>query len=463
MPKQLDTSQIVTILKSGDFDQLVGTIEDDHFECKGEPYRIEDEHQKFELAKDVSALANAKGGIILIGAQTEKESTRATDVINRLRPFADAVVNVSQYEAIVRTWVYPPVKDIEIKWFEASQSPGLGLVAIIVSNQDQLWRPFLITRSIEPSGRVSTTLFGYAERGTGKSLPMSIQQLHTILRDGYRVGTGALVPILRPEEKPIDNGPTDNLANRIDAGVEAVGLSDRPVFILAAAPKEVVEIPSLFSARNAEIVRVIEDPPRLRRSGFGPEAGINSRIIEGKCRRAVVPRHKLLEVWRDGTVIMIATADADFLSWGNRSNERLRINPLVLVECSYLFTVLVGKILGNAASVPTRPVLYLLGIRRMTVQDSCVLFPGPLTLFPQGPRSAPGSDVSINVLGMITDDPKFVSFKLVSNLYNWFGFEDDAIPYTSQDENGQPFIDPAKITDINKKSLRKLPRKVDRS
>lgn len=91
MPKQLDTSQIVTILKSGDFDELVGTVEDDHFECKAEPYRIEDEHQKFELAKDVSALANAQGGIILIGVQTERDSTRATDVISKVRPFGDTV------------------------------------------------------------------------------------------------------------------------------------------------------------------------------------------------------------------------------------------------------------------------------------------------------------------------------------------------------------------------------------
>ena len=43
MPKNLNISQIITILESGNFDELIGVGEDDHFECKAEPYRIEDE------------------------------------------------------------------------------------------------------------------------------------------------------------------------------------------------------------------------------------------------------------------------------------------------------------------------------------------------------------------------------------------------------------------------------------
>jgi hypothetical protein len=452
MAKELDTAQIVTILKSGNFNDLLGVVEDDHFECKGEPYRIEEDHQKFELAKDISALANAQGGIIVIGVQTEQDPTRATDVINKIRPIAATVVNVSQYENVVRTWVYPPVKDIEIRWFESSQKTGLGLVAIMVGNQGQVWRPFLLTRSIEPSGRVSTTLFGYAERGTGKSLPMSVQQLHTILRDGYRVGTGAFVPITRPEQVPPQKGPTHSLAGRIEAAIEAVELIDRPVFILAAAPEQMIELESLFSTRDADVVRLLEDPPHLRPSGFGPDAGINSRIVEGKCRRAVVPQYKLLEVWRDGTVIMVAAGDAEFLAWGNRSGEKLRINQLVLIECNYLFAVLVRELLHKATPVPTS-MLFRLGIRRMTVKDRCLLFPGPLTRFPHGAKPAPGPDVSFDTIGKAEEDPGYLSFKLVANLYHWFSFEDDQIPYTSLNENGKPFIDRAKIIELNQRPL----------
>lgn len=449
MIKKLDTREIVTILVSGNFDELLGAVEDDHFECKGEPYRIEDDHQKFELAKDVSALANAKGGIILIGAQTERDPTQATDIVTKIRPFSDSVINISQYESVVRTWVYPPIKDLEIKWFALSQKSGLGLVAIIVGDQDQLWRPFLLTRSIEPSGRVSTTLFGYAERGTGKSLPMSVQQIHTILRDGYRVGTGALIPISQPDKKPPQEGPANTLPEKLEAAVEAVQLVDRPIFILAAVPNQMIELESLFSTRNAEIVKLLEDPPQLRSSGFGPDAGINSRIIEGKCRRTVIPHYKLLEVWRDGTVIMIGAGDADFLAWGNKSHDRLKINQLVLIETSYLFALLTKEVLHKATLTP-QSVLYRLGLHRMTLQGNCLLFPGPLNPFSHGGKTASGSDASFTTTALLDDDPAYPAFRLVAEVYHWFGFEDDKIPYTSVNEKGQRFIDPGRIIEMTK-------------
>jgi hypothetical protein len=58
----LSVAAILDILRSGNFDPLVGTIEDARIEAKGEPYQLSgNERQKQELAKDVSALANAGG------------------------------------------------------------------------------------------------------------------------------------------------------------------------------------------------------------------------------------------------------------------------------------------------------------------------------------------------------------------------------------------------------------------
>jgi len=453
MPKELDTNQIITILKSGDFDELIGAVEDDQFECKGEPYHLEDDHQKFELAKDVSALANAQGGIILIGAQTEPDPTRATDVIKKIRPFGNTLVNVSQYEEVLKTWIYPNVKKLEIKWFKSSTAaPLLGLVAIIVGDEEQLWRPFLITRSIEPSGKVSTILFGYAERGSGKSSPMSVEQLHPLLRDGYRVGTGALVPISRPEPEPVEKTPENFLSDIIEAAIHAVDLTIRPVFVLAAAPTRQSEIQGLFSSRQSEIVKLLEDPPKLRPSGFEPDAGSNSRIIEGKCRRAVLQGYKLLEIWPNGTVVMVAAGDADFLAWGNRDKTRLRINQLVLIECTYLFARLVQEVIFQASPLPTS-VSYRLNLRRMTVQERCLLYPGPLTTFPHDEKQAPGSDAVFDTTNLLSADPGVPSYKLVAGVYNWFGFDDDQIPYVDRTKVRHPFIDPKIIVETNLKQI----------
>jgi predicted HTH transcriptional regulator len=64
---------------SGDFNQFIDAPEGLEIEFKGEPYRLEQDSQKFELAKDVSALANAAGGLIVIGARTQRDDQVAVD------------------------------------------------------------------------------------------------------------------------------------------------------------------------------------------------------------------------------------------------------------------------------------------------------------------------------------------------------------------------------------------------
>ena len=61
---------IIRFLQDGQFDALIGRAEDAFLEFKGSPYQLAVNEQRQELAKDVSALANANGGIILIGFRT---------------------------------------------------------------------------------------------------------------------------------------------------------------------------------------------------------------------------------------------------------------------------------------------------------------------------------------------------------------------------------------------------------
>jgi hypothetical protein len=57
--------EALAILAGGDFERFIGVAESLEVEFKGEPYRAEQDSQKFELAKDVTALANAAGGVIV--------------------------------------------------------------------------------------------------------------------------------------------------------------------------------------------------------------------------------------------------------------------------------------------------------------------------------------------------------------------------------------------------------------
>jgi predicted HTH transcriptional regulator len=96
MPRFISPSELTAILQSGDFNRLLGGLEDDRLECKSAPYNLDHEREKMELAKDVSALANADGGLILIGVQTEQEPQYQGDIIRGVGCFAQDRIDFAQ-------------------------------------------------------------------------------------------------------------------------------------------------------------------------------------------------------------------------------------------------------------------------------------------------------------------------------------------------------------------------------
>ena len=113
MAKQLTPPDIAAILARGTFDDLRGGLEDEHLECKAAPYQLPHDHQKYELAKDVSAIANrsartgSDGGYILLGVRTERSPEYHRDVVVDVSPFARALVNPDDYYKVFSAWLLP--------------------------------------------------------------------------------------------------------------------------------------------------------------------------------------------------------------------------------------------------------------------------------------------------------------------------------------------------------------------
>src|SRR5437867_1462031 len=107
MVRRLTPSEIQAILDNGTFEELIGTVEDEHLECKSAPYQLAHDHQKQEIAKDVSALVNksgrlgADGGYILIGPQTGKSPEHHGDIVESISVFPEAFVPLPQYHAVL--------------------------------------------------------------------------------------------------------------------------------------------------------------------------------------------------------------------------------------------------------------------------------------------------------------------------------------------------------------------------
>jgi hypothetical protein len=186
MAKDLRFEEAIAILKARDFEMLVGVVEGDDIEAKSEPYQLTKDHTKQELAKDVVAFANTKGGVIILGAKTKRDPVHFGDEIEVIRPFERRLLNPSQYNDILNTWVYPALRKVEVIWFPMKGDEGNGIGAIIIPEQDVNRRPFLVTRTLDESGKRVDLVFGYAERKLASVSSMSFQELQGIMRDGMR-------------------------------------------------------------------------------------------------------------------------------------------------------------------------------------------------------------------------------------------------------------------------------------
>jgi hypothetical protein len=181
--------EALTILASGDFEPFIGAPESLEVEFKGEPYQVENESQKFELAKDVSALANTAGGVIVIGARTERDNQSAVDVVAELRPHTSGLVNEHQYEAIVGERVFPSLRQLQVRFFPSAADATRGLLAIDVPPQPEENKYFLVQRPIaDGDDRTPGWLVGVAVRGIGRVEVRGIAEVHTLINRGLGIG-----------------------------------------------------------------------------------------------------------------------------------------------------------------------------------------------------------------------------------------------------------------------------------
>jgi hypothetical protein len=88
-------------------------------------------------------------------------------------------------------------------------------------------------------------------------------------------------------------------------------------------------MPTLFQA-GSELVAALQMPPELRRVGFNlGTLGKGARIIVGQLPRVLQPEYSALDLWRNGTLVFVATGGREYLCWGRYESEKEvpRIKP----------------------------------------------------------------------------------------------------------------------------------------
>lgn len=449
----LTREQLEEIIASGQFDRLVGEVETDWLDAKGQPYLVDNDGGKRELAKDVSAFANLGGGFILIAVRTKPSSAHFGDEVEEIRAFAQTLVNTGQYMAILDSWIYPAVAGAEVRWRPTASQSDRGVVVVSIPPQRDTLKPFLIARTLEGSKQIET-MFGYSERKRDGNSPVGVADLQRALRQGFSFERTLEPRLERIELALAEKGSAEvslkaeeserKVRERIHKTLTDSKTDTERTLELSAYPLPPSEVKSLFLGGANTIRKALENPPTLRSAGWDLETGDQAHIIRGEMVRVANGNRKILELYRDGTFIFLCRADTLFLAWGS-SEKNQNINPLALIEVVVSFTIFYGAAL-NDLKEPPKESNFRIDFRNLHLGGTkTILSPYGLGTYAQvlqmESNVAPENEVTITRSVQATGyDPAVVAYELVREIYVWFGIEEDKIPYTTT-VNGLRAID----------------------
>jgi len=449
---ELTIEEVAGILSKGAFDEFVSAVEHEQFECKSGLYDIKVVKGKIELAKDVSALANSAGGYLLIGPATEKDQLHNRDEIKSVSQFKSSLFQPDTYRNILNAFIYPPIPNLEIRWHAGKDDPTKGIASIFVPQKSIDEKPFLVVQS-DIESQVTGNLFGHFERVGDDSLPTSVHMIRDMMKDGKRYGDldrkldniqGLITKLVSnqhvfspPAEKEETVKP-ELLLLRASEARRITQLLDIPSFSLIGAPLESVKLSGLFSSKSAEYQAICE-PPAYRTHGFDLNPQTPVQHVRGELIRRVSNGRKGLELWQDGTLIFVGRNDEDFLGWAVRRKQGERnayINNYVLTEVVSLFCALVIKVFGSIQAAPERARVGF-GLTTGDAQ-SFELSTQPIdpSIGSFSGKKIPAEDktfwIEFDLQNAIAE---VEALRLLHEIYHWFGFMDEQIPYVDFQSN----------------------------
>lgn len=179
----MDPEALVNVLEAGYPSGLIGAQEGEWLEAKSQPWNLDTDFGKIELAQDVARLANAAGGVIVVGATTRKvDGEETVTQVGGIRPDL-----FSPYRArmTIDARVYPPVDGLTVRRVAIKNSSrAVGYVR--VPSQDSAVQPFLVHGSIV-GRKVEGAFVSIVKRRGDQSLSVRAEELHLWLTAGRRL------------------------------------------------------------------------------------------------------------------------------------------------------------------------------------------------------------------------------------------------------------------------------------
>ncbi len=179
-------TRIREILTSRDFERFKGLREDAFFEAKGKiSYDLESAEGRYESAKDVAAFANSEGSHIVLGLESRKLPNENTDEVQDLDLLPQTAFPVAQMGGVLKEYIHPRIKDLVIDWVHSIANVTQGLGYIFIPRQPDEQKFFLVTRIFEDGQALRQIVVGIALRKELANVPLTPDELHRYIRDGY--------------------------------------------------------------------------------------------------------------------------------------------------------------------------------------------------------------------------------------------------------------------------------------
>lgn len=411
-----------------DPNDLIGQPETSWLDFKDQPYLLEKtfpgrDRQRFELAKDISALANAKGGVVLLGVKTEIEEELQEEVAKELRPIAPGMVNPTQIQAVIWEWIQPKL-NIEV---QSHSVPGEGgeLWSIFVLPQQERDLPFIVAGEFIGEGRGrNRNLFGVYERVGSQNSPYPTWQVQRWIHDGRYASPEKeeAAPVI-PDTELADLTLADDLS--------AIGGEQAMCYYyIQAIPQGAGLLARFYRGAPDPLHDALSVIPYLRQGGFhlpSGRDGLETGRTAGQGLRVVWPTNDSLSVTPGG--LTTAIEGQEHLTWASQKvapEGELWINPLAVVEFALEFwRFYVGQI--QSRKEESAGTLWRAGMRSLG-GSLPVYLPGSFVRRSERQRSDT-DDFDLEWVSTDERDPGRLAFDLLSRVYGRFAFAEEVISW----------------------------------
>lgn len=306
---------LINALAGFDAGSILGTPESAWVDFKSEPYKLDNGKQRWEFLKDILAMANSQGGLIVIGIKTTRESHQDCDVATDLTPFKRQLVDADRLVQAARDGTIPGIV-LGFHWYD-SQAPStdpnsgeseenLSYLVIEINPLEEHVRPGVIRRLVNDDGKALQGVAVPVRHG-GSTRWHTADELYRLINDGAR----RPAPAMMPSPLELRSEPHIDPLDSIEFLDRSQDWDNEPVLYLQSVP---TPLPSMIPGWLDTIRDAITHQQPLRSAGFhfaNPYEQLRQEdqtILIGDSRMA-------LSVDMCGIVTAGALATGEFLGW----------------------------------------------------------------------------------------------------------------------------------------------------